>query len=112
MIFVSDIKKNILKKLKNENIFWSYNPAKINIKNISDEVLIQKTLTHLDIEDIDLLFYYYKYDFIKKVWREQMAIQGDYMRSLNRFLAWYYFDIKKPDRYLKTIETKHFKQYD
>jgi len=66
----------------------------------------------LDIEDIDLLFYYYKFDFIKKVWREHMAMQGDYLRSLNRFLAWYYFDIKKPDRYLKTIETKHLKQYD
>ena len=112
MIFVSDIKKQLLKKLKNEHIFWSYDSAKINVRNIPDEMLIQKTLTHLDIGDIDLLFYYYKSDFIRKVWREQMAIQGDYLRVLNRFLAWYYFDIKKPDRYLKTIETKHLKQYD
>ena len=112
MIFVHDIKKILLKELKNNHVFWSYNNAKITIRSISDEMLIQKTLTHLDIKEINLLFHYYKPNFIKKVWREQMAIQGDYLRTLNRFLAWYYFDIKKPDKYLKTIETKRLKHYD
>ena len=92
--------------------YWSYDHSTISAKNIPDEILITKTLIYLDIEDINLLFHYYKPDFIKKVWREHVAIQGDYLRTLNQFLAWYYFNIKKPGRYLKTIETKRIKQYD
>lgn len=99
-------------KLKSDHAFWSYDPAEITAESISDEMLIQKTLTHLDLEDINFLFRCYQPNFIKKVWREQMATQGDYMRSLNLFLAWYYFKIKNPRKYLKTVETKNIKRYD
>lgn len=112
VIFVNDIKRILLEKLKEEHAFWSYDVSKINVDNITDELLIVKTLRHLDIYDIDLLFHYYKFDFIKKVWREHMVIQGDYLWSLNKFLAWYYFRIKNPNKYLKTVETKHFNRYD
>ena len=109
---IDDMKRFLLKKLKRQYVFWSYDASKINYRNIPDEVLITKTLTHLDLWDINLLFMYYKPKFIKKVWREQMAISGEYLGMLNRFLAWYYFDIKKPDKYLKTIKTKQIKEYD
>lgn len=36
-----------------------------------------------------------------------MVVQGDYYYSLNRFIAWYYFDIRYPDRYLKAMMTRH-----
>ena len=106
------MKRFLLKKLKQQHAFWSYDASKINYRNISDEKLIIKAMTHLDLSDINLLFMYYKPDFIKKVWREQMAISGDYLYTLNRFFAWYYFGIKKPDRYLKAIKTKHIDKYD
>jgi hypothetical protein len=79
------------------------------IDMVSDEILILKTLIHLDMHEIDLLFFFFfPSSKIKKVWREQMAIQGEYYYSLNLFfLAWYYFDIKRPKQYLKTVETKH-----
>ena len=109
---VSDIKKSLLQKLKNECVFWSYNPANITEDTVTNDILIEKTLTFLDIEDINLLFIYYKPNYIKKVWREKMACQGDYLFTLNRFLAWYYFKIKNPDKYLKRVENKHFKSYD
>ena len=115
MIFINDIndmKRFLLKKLKRQHAFWSYDASKINFRNIPDELLIIKTFTHLDISDINLMFMYYKPNFIKKVWREQMAISEKYLGTLNRFIAWYYFDIKKPDRYLKTIKTKQIKEYD
>ena len=115
MIFISDIndmKRFLLKKLKRKHAFWSYDASKINYKNIPDEILIAKTLFHLDMEDINLLFCYYKADFIKKAWREELAPQGDYMRNLNKFIAWYYFGIKNPNKYLKTIETKFINRYD
>jgi hypothetical protein len=106
------MKRELLQKLKNEHVFWSYNPVEITAEIVSDEIIIEKTLTYLDIEDIDLLFHYYKPQYIKKVWRNNMAHQGDYLYSLNRFIAWYYFKITNPDKYLKRIENKKFKSYD
>ncbi|MFR3695718.1 MAG: hypothetical protein ACLTW0_06020 [Alistipes ihumii] len=38
---------------------------------------------------------------------KSMVVQGDYYYSLNRFFAWYYFDIRCPDRYLKSMVTRH-----
>lgn len=112
MIYDLNIKKELLKRLKKHHAFWSYDVAKITVRNIPDEILIEKTFIHLDLEDIRLLFIHYKPGFIKKVWRERMAARGDYMRTLNKFIAWYYFDIKNPEKYLKTIETKYIKAYD
>ena len=48
---------------------------------------------------------------IKKVWLETMVIQGDYYYSLNRFFAWYYFSIRYPDRYLKSMQTRHLSKF-
>lgn len=104
-----EIKKIIFDKLLEENSFWSYNME--GIAMVSDEMLIIKTLIHLDLHEIDLLFCIFPESKIKKVWREQIVIQGDYYRSLNLFLAWYYFKIKKPKQYLKMIETKLFNSY-
>lgn len=59
VIFVNDIKRILLEKLKEEHTFWSYDVSKINVDNITDELLIVKTLRHLDIYDIDLLFHYF-----------------------------------------------------
>lgn len=78
-----------------------------NIGIIPDDKIILNTLTHLDLPEINTLFQIWDKKYIKKVWREQMAIQGDYYRTLNLFLAWRYFDIKEPRKYLKMIETKH-----
>ncbi|MDR3119172.1 MAG: hypothetical protein LBU44_07135 [Mediterranea sp.] len=103
------IKKKLFKKLLDENRFWSYDMA--GVETINDDMLILKTLIHLDMADIDLLFLIYPSGKIKKVWREQLAIQGDYYRSLNLFLAWFYFGIKKPSSYLKMIETKRLNSF-
>ena len=46
MVFVHDIKKILLRKLKNNHVFWSYNHATVSLKNIPDEILITKTLTY------------------------------------------------------------------
>ncbi len=35
---------------------------------------------------------------------------GDYYHKLNKLLAWMYFDIKKPDQYIKTTISKHIKR--
>lgn len=103
------IKNQLYKKLIEENCFWSFDMTEVEMVN--DDMLILKTLIHLDLIDIDLLFLIYPKEKIKKVWREQMAIQGEYYYSLNLFFAWFYFSIKRPSSYLKMIESKHINSF-
>ena len=99
----------LIAKLINRNSFWSFDMD--NKTSIPDDILIEKTLIYLDIEDINLLFNIYPYNTIKQVWLERIAIQGIFFARLNRLLAWMYFHIKNPDRYLKMIENRHLKTY-
>jgi len=94
------------KKLIERNSFWS---VKIP-QEIPDDILIEKTLIYLDIEDINKLFTLYPPKKIKQVWRNRIVTQGDYYFRLNKLLAWMYFDIKKPDQYIKTTISKHIKR--
>lgn len=45
-----EIKNNLLEKLKQEHCFWSFNAA--SIKEVPDDILIEKTLIYLDMEEI------------------------------------------------------------
>lgn len=101
------IKAFLLDKLKNEKAFWSYEQSYFTIDSIPDELLIALTLRHLDLEEIDLLYDIYSPRRIKEAWINQLVPEGDYLRALNRFIAWFYFKIKNPDRYLKILEAKH-----
>ncbi len=94
-------------KLITRNSFWS---VKIPTE-IPDDVLIEKTLIYLDLDDINQLFKLFSSKKIKQVWRNRMVTQDDYYHTLNKLLAWMYFDIKNPDRYIKTILTRHINRF-
>lgn len=100
-------KSSLLKLLKQENAFWSYEPASITVDNIGDDRLIAMTLRYLDLKEIDMLFEIYSYKKVKDVWRKLLVPEGDYLYTLNRFLAWYYFKAKNPRAYLRSLETRH-----
>ena len=100
------VKSDLLAKLKLEHCFWSYNEESVN--EISDEMLIEKTLLYLDLEEIDQLFTIFPYKKIKKVWLEHLIPQEEYLYTLNRFFAWYYFKAKAPDKYIKSMATRYF----
>ena len=100
----ASIKSNLLAKLKQEHCFWSYNED--TISDISDDMLIEKTLLHLDLEEIDQLFQLYPFRKVKQVWLEHLIPQEEYLYTLNRFLAWYYFKVKSPDTYIKSMATR------
>ena len=104
-----EIKSNLLNSLKKLNAFWSYNASGISKDTISDEMLIEKSLVHLDIADLKELFMLFPYKKIREVWKTQLCTQEPYYHGLNTMLAYLYFDIKNPDRYLKTISNKHLK---
>lgn len=60
---VDAVKQELLAKLKQEHCFWSYNESSVN--EVSDEILIEKTLLHLDLEEINLLFQIFSFKKIK-----------------------------------------------
>ncbi len=105
----SEIKAYLLKRLFEENAFWSYDKEKI--KDISDRSLIKNVLRHLDLEDTDLLFDIYPKRLIKRIWLDELVPQGDYLRNMNICFAIVYFDIKQPLKYLKRMETYKLNQF-
>ena len=105
--YKQELKGNLAERLLKANAFWSY--ADVAVENIPDEELIEKTFIHLDLKDIAKLFELYPRDYIHRIWRERMAVQGDYLFSLNVMIALYYFGIKQPERYLKRVEREHLK---
>ncbi len=101
---IARIKESLMQDLKKENAFWSY--SKESAINITDNQLIALTMRYLDLAEIALLFQIYGYRRIKKVWKELLVPEGEYLYTLNRFFAWYYFKAKRPDAYLKSLETR------
>jgi len=73
-------------------------------------MLIEKSLVHLDIDDLKKLFSIFSHKKIREVWKNQLCLQEPYYHGLNTMLAYLYFDIKNPDKYLKTINNKHLKE--
>ena len=105
------IRRNLLSSLKKLNAFWSYDVSDISEKTISDDMLIEKSLVHLDIDDLKKLFSIFPHKKIKEVWKNQLCVQEPYYHGLNTMLAYLYFDIKNPDRYLKTISRRNLKSH-
>ena len=100
-----DVRKQLFRKLKKENCFWSYDVSEM--RDISDEALIEHVLLYLDIEDINQLFPLFGYKKVKRVWLDRVAPQGAMFRTFNILYAWYYFGAKRPEAYVKSIETRY-----
>ena len=106
----AEIKRQLLKKLKQEHCFWSYDSSSIN--NITDEFLIELVMLHLDLKDINKLFLIYPYKQIKACWIRNLIPQGSYLYTLNKFLAFYYFNTKRPGAYIKAMATRQLKRME
>lgn len=98
------LKIELVKELLSANAFWSY--TNVSAEYIPDDELIEKTLIYLDLKDIAKLFELYKRDYIRKIWKEKMVIQGDYLFNLNVMIAMLYFNIREPEQYLRSVEHK------
>ena len=99
-------KQHLLDLLKQEGAYWSYDKGSVTAETVSDERLIADVMRYLDLQEIDMLFKMYSSAKIKKAWLDLLVPEGDYLYSLNRFFAWYYFDIKRPSQYLKSMQTR------
>lgn len=99
--------KDLIKRLHQEHVFWSYD--KSTIKQISDNVLIEKVLLHLDIDDIKILFQLYPKIKIQRVWKDKILSQEPMYHGLNRLYSFLLFNIKHPDRYIREYKNKRYK---
>ena len=100
------LKSQLLDKLKEEGAFWSYRHDSVKIEDISDDHLIAAVMRYLDIDEIKQLFSIFSFRKIKRAWLDILVPEGEYLYTLNRFFAWYYFKIQHPDAYLKSMETR------
>lgn len=101
------IKEQLIFELQKEKAFWSYLPISISPSTINDELLIAYTLRYLDLSEIELLYMIFTPRKTKLAWKKFLIPEGEYLYTLNRFLAWYYFGAKKPDAYIKSLQTRH-----
>lgn len=104
---VNEIKGTLFEQLKKENAFWSYHQTSVTLDKLGDDQLIALTMRYLDLEEISQLFHIFSYKKIKEAWKRILVPEGEYLYTLNRFFAWYYFKAKKPDAYLKSLQTRH-----
>ncbi|MDO4993839.1 MAG: hypothetical protein Q4E32_02415 [Bacteroidales bacterium] len=109
IVLKDSVKADLLHKLKAENALWSYDVS--GMESISDEALIEHVLLYLDIEDVNHLFYIYDFPLVKRVWRDRVATQGEMFHAVNVLYAWYYFGAKRPEAYVKAIETRHLNHF-
>ena len=106
-IDIEQEKMNLIDNLLRENAFWSYDQSS-GLK-ISDEILIEKALLHLDIDDINTLFLLFPKKKIRNIWKNKMLSQEPMYHQLNRLYSFLYFGIKNPDRYIENYLNHRFK---
>lgn len=104
---IDEIKSRLLEQLKEENAFWSYDPQSVTLDSIRDDQLIALTMRYLDLGEIRQLFGIFSFRKIKDAWKRLLVPEGEYLYTLNRFFALYYFKAKNPDAYLKSLMTRH-----
>ena len=105
---VGELRHALCTRLIASNAFWSYDG--VNEESIGDEDLVEKTFMFLDMDDISVLFEIFPRKFVRKVWEERLACQGEYLRNLNMMIAQYYFGIENPETFLHRKEMCHIRK--
>ena len=93
-------KKALTQYLDDMGALWSY---RIELDTIlSDRELIVKSLTYLELEEMDLLFDIFPYETVRDVWIKEM-LPSDYDIILNKILAYLIFDVDNFDEFRKDV---------
>lgn len=93
-------KKALTQYLDDMGALWSY---RIELDTIlSDRELIVKSLTYLELEEMDLLFDIFPYETVRDVWIKEM-LPSDYDIILNKILAYLIFKVDNFDEFRKDV---------
>jgi hypothetical protein len=101
------IKLELFQLLASNHAFWSYNLCVLTPETITDEMLIRKTLVHLDMEEIGSMLTLYGVQKVKEVWKKEICIQEPYYHNLNVMLAGIFFNEPHPTEYVKRVSSEH-----
>lgn len=93
-----DKRQSLSKQLYDNGYLWSYRTSGDQAM-LPDEELILSGLSHLEFEDMPMLFEAFPYRQIKQVWQQRMLPYPDYYGTLNLLLAALFFHIKSPKKY-------------
>lgn len=93
-----EAKNELVQKLVEQGYMWSYD---VMTNGASDVLIIEKSLLHLEFEDMHQVFDIYGFCKVKKVWKERLLSQGEYLSVINLLLASLFFHIKNPVRYIE-----------
>ena len=91
-------RQSLSKQLYDSGYLWSYRAAGDKAV-LPDEELIVNGLSHLEFEEMPMLFEAFPYRQIKQVWQQRMLPYPDYYGTLNMLLAALFFHIKSPKKY-------------
>lgn len=103
--FKDEVRASLVDAIRHSVALWSY--ADKDTAILSDEDVIENTFLHLDMHEIDKLFVLYPRKKVMDVWKERLALRGDNLRDLNIMIAMYYFGIRRPEEYLKRLESRY-----
>jgi hypothetical protein len=93
-------KKALTQYLDDMGALWSY---RIELDTIlSDRELIVKSLTYLELEEMDLLFDVFPYETVRDVWIKEM-LPSDYNIILNKILAYLIFEVDNFNKFRKDV---------
>lgn len=93
-------KKALTQYLDDMGALWSY---RIELDTIlSDRELIVKSLTYLELEEMDLLFDIFPYETVRDVWIKEM-LPSDYNIILNKILAYLIFEVDNFNEFRKDV---------
>lgn len=95
---VIEKKKALTQYLDDMGVLWSYRIGENTI--LSDKELIEKSLTYLELEEMDLLFDIFSYETVRNEWIKEM-LPNDYHIILNKILAYLLFGVKDFDEFRK-----------
>ncbi len=84
IVLPSDLKRDILSKVKENGGLWSYDGIP---DSFSDDDIIEEGLRHLDLEDLDLLFRLWSPSHIKRVWKRRLVSESRRSNILNTILG-------------------------
>lgn len=93
-------KRALTQYLDDMGVLWSY---RIDYDTVlSDRELIVQSLTHLELEEMDLIFDIFPYETVRQVWIEEM-LPSEYDIILNKILAYLIFGVDNFNEFRKEV---------
>ncbi len=94
-------KRELTQYLFEMGALWSY---KIDLDTIiPDRELIEKSLIHLEFEEMYLIFDIFPYEKIRQVWIDEMVPNDHYYGVLNKLLAYMFFGVKDYKKFKEEV---------